>query len=155
MYSKEEIKNLKLEFWKKLENRTRRLPGQKGEVKKWIFDQTGIKGIDLRFDVTKQFATVALEINHKNDDRRLYLFEKLDSCKALFEDAFGEPLEWHLSHDKDNGKNVSRISKTIYENYLVKEQWSTIIPFLVYNMLNMEIAFNEVKDFLQYDELGQ
>ena len=38
MFSKEEAKELRELFWHKLENRTRRLPGQKGKKIKWIFD---------------------------------------------------------------------------------------------------------------------
>ncbi|MBN2167388.1 MAG: DUF4268 domain-containing protein [Marinilabiliaceae bacterium] len=155
MYSKEEIKDLKIEFWKKLENRTRRLPEQKGQVKKWIFDQTEIKGVDLRFDVNRNYAMVALEINHKDEDRRLKLFAKLDACKTLFETTFGDSLKWQLSFDKENGKNVCRVYKLIEADFHNREKWKEIIPFLIYNMLNMEKAFEEVKDFLKYDELGK
>ena len=155
MYSKEEAKELRIAFWNKLENRTRRLPGQKGMVKKWILDNTGIKGLDLRFDVTREYAMVALEINHKDENRRLKLFEKLDACKVLFEESYGEKLSWELVFEKENGQNVCRVYKNICSDFHNKENWTEITNFLVKNMVNMERAFLEVKDFLKYDDLGK
>jgi hypothetical protein len=36
-----------------------------------------------------------------------------------------------------------------------QEQWPDVFRFLIDNMMRMEEAFLEVKDFLKYDELGQ
>jgi hypothetical protein len=155
MYSKDEAKEIRLEFWQKLESKTRRLPGQKGRSKRWLLDNTGIKGIDLRFDVNRDMAMVALEINHKDESRRLMLFEKLDACKSLFEQSFGSELTWDLLYDKDNGLNVSRIYSSVPCDIYNKESWSAAIKFMIDNMIRLETAFLEVKDFLKYDELGQ
>ncbi|MBN2743146.1 uncharacterized protein DUF4268 [Breznakibacter xylanolyticus] len=155
MFSKEEAKQLRLAFWQKLENRTRRLPGQRGEVKKWILDNTGIRGVDLRFDVDRQKAMVALEISHRDEDRRLMLFAKLDACKNIFEESFGTPLTWELAYEKSPGHYVSRVFVQMQGDIYQQEQWPSMIKFLIYNMVNLETAFLEVKDFLKYDELGQ
>jgi hypothetical protein len=155
MFTKEQAKELRLEFWRKVENRTRRLPGQKGLPKKWILDNTGIKGVDLRFEVTREKACVALEINHRDEDRRLKLYAKLDACKTLFEEMYDAPLTWDLAHEKETGQHVSRVFAEISGDIYNQELWPDMVRFLVDNMLRMEKAFLEVKDFLKYDELGQ
>ncbi len=155
MYSKEEKKELNLEFWRKLGNRTRKIPGQRGRVKTWIGDRTGIKGVDLRFDVSRQKIAVALEINSKNEDRRLALYEKLEATKKIFENEYGEPLIWDFAYERDNKSIVCRVYKEMEGDFLVPEQWPKIFNFMINNMLCMEKAFNEVADFLKYDELGQ
>ncbi len=155
MFSKEEAKNLRLEFWHRLDNRSRKLPGQKGEVRKWILDNTGIKGIDLRFDVDREKATVAIEINHRDEDRRLILYAKLDACKNIFESTFGSSLIWDLAYQKNEGQHVSRAYVEMDGDIYQQEQWPEMIKFLVNNMVHLEEAFLEVKDFLKYDELGQ
>ena len=150
MFSKEEAKELRLEFWRKLENRTRRLPGQKGRKKKWIADRTEIKGLDLRFDVDREKAVVALEINHRQEDKRLELYERLEACKTIFEDTFGKPLIWDYLYEKPTGKQVCRVYVKMDADMYRKEEWPQISYFLIDNMMKMEKAFLEVKDFLKY-----
>ncbi|NPA37311.1 MAG: DUF4268 domain-containing protein [Chlorobi bacterium] len=150
MFSKEEAKEMRLEFWKKLENRTRRLPGQKGRRKKWIGDRTEIKGLDLRFDVDREKAIVALEINHRQENKRLEMYERLETARTLFEKAFGRPLIWDYLYEKPNGKQVCRVYVEMKADMYRKEQWSDIFYFLIDNMIRMEKAFLEVKDYLKY-----
>ncbi|WP_291861693.1 DUF4268 domain-containing protein, partial [Marinilabilia sp.] len=109
MFNKEEAKELRLEFWQKLSNRTRRLPGQKGRKRLWIAGNTGIKGVDLRFDPSRERIIVALEINIKKEEARLALYEKLEAAKGLFEKQFEGPLIWDFAYTKDNGREVCRV----------------------------------------------
>jgi hypothetical protein len=150
MYSKEEAKQLRLEFWQKLGNRTRRLPGQKGRKRLWIFDNTGIKGLDLRFDVDREKIIVALEINIKKEENRLALFEKLEAAKGLFEEHFGGPLIWDFAYIKDNGREVCRVYVEQPGDMYVKESWPQIFTFMIDRMMRLEKAFLEVKDYLRY-----
>lgn len=150
MYSKEEAKQLRLDFWQKLSNRTRRLPGQKGRKRLWILDNTGIKGLDLRFDVGREKIIVALEINIKKEESRLALYEKLEAVKGLFEKQFGEPLIWDFAYTKDNGRDVCRVYVEQPGDMYVQESWPEIFTFMIDRMMRMEKAFLEVKDYLKY-----
>lgn len=150
MFSKEEAKELRLEFWHKLENRTRRLPGQRGKKRKWIGDKTEIKGLDLRFDIDRKKAIVALEINHRSEEKRLEMYERLEAAKTIFEEAFGKPLIWDYLYEKPGGKHVCRVYVEMKADMYIKEQWPDISYFLIDNMMRMEKAFLEVKDFLKY-----
>lgn len=155
MYSKNEEKELKLEFWRKLGNRTRKLPGQRGKAKIWIGDRTDVKGVDLRFDVGRKKIIVALEINIKNETRRLHIYEKLEATKRLFENEFGEELIWDFAYEKKHGEEVCRVYQEIEGDFLVPTQWPVIFNFMIDKMLRMEKAFLEVQDYLKYDELNQ
>ncbi len=150
MFSKEEAKQLRLEFWQKLGNKTRRLPGQKGRKRLWIMENTGIKGLDLRFDVGREKIIVALEINIKKEEQRLALYEKLESTKSLFEEAFGESLIWDFAYTKDNGREVCRVYTEQPGDMYKKETWTEIFTFMIDKMIRMEKAFLEVKDYLKY-----
>ena len=151
MFTKEQSKSLRLEFWEKLNNRTRRLPGQKGKKKIWIFKNTGIKGVDLRFDVARKKAQVALEINHNSEEHRIELFEKLYACKSIFEKEFGEPLVWNFMYEKEIGEQVCRVYTEKPGDILQKEMWSQMIYFLIDNMIKLEKAFLAVKEYMQTD----
>lgn len=150
MFSKEEAKALRLEFWQKLGNRTRRLPGQKGRKRLWIADNTGIKGLDLRFDVGREKIIVALEINIKNEEKRLALYEKLEAAKSLFEAQFGEPMIWDFAYVRDNGREVCRVYVEQPGDMYIKETWPEIHKFMIDRMIRLEKAFLEVKDYLKY-----
>ena len=150
MFSKEEAKALRLEFWQKLANRTRRLPGQKGRKKVWIADKTGIKGLDLRFDVGREKIIVALEINIKDEEKRLALFEKLETTKSLFEKHFGEPMIWNRAYAKDNGREVCRVYVERPGDIYIRETWPEIHRFMIDRMVRLEKAFLVVKDYLKY-----
>ena len=155
MFSKEEAKELRQLFWHKLENRTRRLPGQKGKKINWIFDETGVKGLDLRFDINRQRAIVALEINHRSEERRLYLYEKLEACKSIIESIYGGSLTWDYVYTKDEGRDVCRVYEEMAPADLYQqEQWPEVMKFMIDRMIRLEKAFLEVKDFLSHDELG-
>ncbi|WP_010664758.1 DUF4268 domain-containing protein [Marinilabilia salmonicolor] len=150
MFSKEEAKELRLEFWQKLSNRTRRLPGQKGRKRLWIGDNTGIKGLDLRFDVGREKIIVALEINKKKEEDRLALYEKLEAAKGLFEREFEGPLNWDFAYTKDNGRDVCRVYVEQPGDMYVRETWPEIFTFMIDRMIRLEKAFLEVKDYLKY-----
>ncbi|MCT4590987.1 MAG: DUF4268 domain-containing protein [Carboxylicivirga sp.] len=155
MFSKEEAKEIRQQFWHKLENRTRRIPGQKGKKIKWIFDETNIKGLDLRFDINRERAIVALEINHRSEERRLQLYEKLEACKSIFENEFGGSLTWDYLYTKSEGRDVCRVYEELSPaDMYQQDQWPEVMKFMIDRMIRLEKAFLEVKDFLLHDELG-
>ena len=149
MYKKDEAKAVRLEFWTRLNNRTRRLPIQKGRKRFWIYDTTGIKGLDLRFDVDRTKVQVALEINHSSEDRRLILYEKLLACKTIFETEYGGPLTWDYAYEKETGELVCRIYDQQPGDINNQELWPDMMYFLIDRMVRLEKAFLEVKDYLQ------
>lgn len=149
MFSKQEMKDLSLAFWHKLESKTRRLPGQNGRAKVWIATRTGIPHLDLRFDVNRQHCIVALEIRNMGSESSAALWEKLLSCKSLFEETYGDTLIWDEAYQKEAGDIVYRIYKKCDGDIYRQDLWPDMIYFLIDNMMKMEKAFLEVQDFLR------
>ncbi|MBP5419675.1 MAG: DUF4268 domain-containing protein [Bacteroidales bacterium] len=149
MYTKEEAQLMRHEFWHKMESKTRRLPGQKGKPKKWISDRTGVRGLDLRFDVNRDFAMVAMEISRRAEEHAAALWTKMESCKKLFESHFEAPVIWDFNYVKEAGDVVGRIYVRTEGNIYDREKWSDMIHFLIDNMIRLEDAFSELKDYLE------
>ena len=141
MYTQEEEKELRQLFWQKLDNKAKRLPMQKGRRKSWTFDRTGIKGLDLRFDVDREKACVALEINHRSEERRIILYEKLYACKTIFENEYGLPLLWERNYLKPEGKTVCRAYNQMACDMYNQDLWPDIMHFLIDHMLRMRNNF--------------
>ena len=75
MYSKDESKLLRKEFWIVFARRCELVPELRHKKKKWVLYDTGLSGIDLKFEVTRSQALVMIEINSKEEVRRLEIFE--------------------------------------------------------------------------------
>ena len=77
MYSKDELKSLKIEFWESFAAYCEVQPYLKGRKKIWTLYNTKVKGVELKFDANRKGAYVILEVNHRSEDERLEMFERL------------------------------------------------------------------------------
>lgn len=150
MYSKDEAKLLSKEFWIVFARRCEIIPELRNRKKKWMLYDTGLSGIDLKFEVTRSEATVMIEINSRHENRRLELFENMQKYSMLLEDGFIEPLIWDFCYQKDSGEEVCRIYTSLPNvDFYRQNQWPDIYNFLIDNMLILENNFMEIKDGLE------
>ena len=151
MYSKEEAKALRIEFWERFKGYSDVRRRQKGKPEKWILDRTGIKALDLKFHIDRQCAQVGFEIETNDMDRRLELFDKLESLKKLLENAMKSELTWEVDYTRENGKSVSRIYTRLDKvDIYNKDTWPDVFKFFYTNMMKLESFFEEYRDFLKY-----
>lgn len=147
MFSKEEVKALKSEFWTEFDNYCYTTSQKKP---KWLLNNTGIKNVSLMFEISETNAKVLIEVGHKNESRRVDVFEWIQSYKVVIEEGFNEPLVWDYIYTRDNGKEVGRIYIQLNNvSQYNKETWPTIFKFYQTNMQKLETNFLEIKDFLR------
>lgn len=151
MYSKEEAKEIREEFWDAFKQQSAGKRAAKGLPGNWMLAQTGIKALNLRFHVDREVAQVGIDLETRNMDKRIELYEKLESLKKLLEEAMKSPLIWELEYIRENGKSVSRIylqleGVDIYN----RETWPRAFQFMYKNMMNLEAFFREYRDILKY-----
>ncbi len=154
MYSKEEIKNLHIDFWELFKKRCEVHPDLKYKKKNFMLHRTKIRGVAFRFDVNRRNATVMLEIHHRNEDTRIKAYEIVERYKAIMEEGFGNGLIWKFYHQReDSGQEVCRVY-TQLENVDIhnRNQWPDIYNFFIENMLRLEENFSNISDILR-DEL--
>ena len=140
MYSREESKKIRQEFWINFGKTYRR---------KWILYNTKIKDFSLKFDFTRRYAEVAIEITSGDEVFRKYYFEKMESLKSVLKEDYIPEIEYAEDYELENGKIISRI-------YLQKEavnvhnrnDWPQTQEFLNENMTLLEAFFLEYKDFI-------
>lgn len=150
MYSPEEAKNIRKEFWILFDQRCELVPELKRRKKKWLLYDTKIKGIDLKFEAGRNEVSVILEVNHRNENKRLEIYETLEKYKVILEDGFQEGLIWDYCFVRESGAEVCRI-------YVSKEgldihrqnQWPDIYNFFIENMLILENNFLGIRDVLK------
>jgi len=109
------------------------------------------KALNLRFHVDRKVAQVGIDLETRNMDKRLELFEKLESVKKIMEETMGEAMNWEIEYIRENEKSVSRI-------YLQKEDidiynrdtWSAAHQFMYERMTKLERFYLEYRDFFKY-----
>jgi len=156
MYSREELKQLQLEFWHLFKKRCQTHPSFNSSNLKWVLNQTKIKNVVLRFEVGRKNAKVMIELQHKSESRRLKAYEILEKYKVIVEEGFKNGLNWEFYHQReDNKQEVCRISTTL-ENVDLHRQdhWTEIYDFFIINMLQLETNFLEVSDILREELRG-
>lgn len=152
MYSKEQAKQISQEFWIVFARRCEIVPELKSRKKKWILYDTGLKGIDLKFETERKSVSVILEINDNKPGRRNEIFETILKYKNQIEEWYSEPLIWDNSFVRDSGQEVCRIYKTLEGvNFLDKLQWPDIFNFMIDNMLILEQNFLKIKDIIEFE----
>jgi hypothetical protein len=146
MYSKEETQRLKREFWVAFADKYPR---------KWVLYDTKIKDFSFKFYVDNKKAQVLIAIEHRNDEKRIVYFEKLESLKSILEDDFVKDLVFEKNFVLENGKTISRIwvEKT---NVSVsnRKYWDEIFDFFNEKMHAVEMFYLEYGDYIQDLEIN-
>jgi hypothetical protein len=151
MYTREEAKLIRQEFWDTFSSRSVRkrlankLPG------KWMLDHTGIRALNLRFHVNREVAQVGIDLETRNMDKRLELYDKLEAVKQPLEQAMEEPMKWELEYIRENGKSVSRIYTEIDGiDIYDRSTWKRAQEFMTDRMLKLELFYREYQDYFKY-----
>lgn len=150
MYSKDELKNLKLEFWESFAAFCEVQPYLRGRKKIWTLYDTKVKGVELKFDATREGAFVILEVNHRGEEARLEMFERLTWYKDTLETDFPEGLTWDICFVRDTGKQVARIytSKSGIDFHRCQD-WGEFFSFMASQMYLLERNFMSIAEYLR------
>ena len=150
MYSKDELKNLKLEFWVSFAAFCEVQPYLRGRKKIWTLYDTKVKGVELKFDATREGAFVILEVNHRGEEARLEMFERLTWYKDTLETDFPEGLTWDICFVRDTGKQVARIytSKSGIDFHR-RQDWGEFFSFMASQMYLLERNFMSIAEYLR------
>jgi hypothetical protein len=151
MYTHEEAKQLRLNFWEQFGQRCKVHPRLKLKRKNFILHRTKVPGVALRFEADRNGARVILELGQKNEDKRLRAFELLQQYKVIIEENFPEGLIWEFYHQReDSDQEVCRIYIELAgADIHRRNQWPEIYNFFIENMILLEENFLQVRDILK------
>jgi len=126
------------------------VPELKYKKRKWVLYDTDLSGIDLKFEVTRSEVVVMIEINSRQESRRLEIFETMQKYRVLLEEGFAEPFTRDFCYQRESRQEVCRIYKSLSNvDFHRQNQWPDIFNFMIDNMLILENNFIEIKDGLE------
>ncbi len=148
MYTKEEAKAIKIQFWDGFKHYSKKR-GRK--MTSWILKKTQIKEAQLKFDLNKDGAFVMLQIDSKLDAKRLSVFESFEKYKPIIDETCGKDLIWNKHYFIEGFKEVSVIYYQLSDvSILNKDDWAKCYKFFFQQMVLLEEAFLDVKDVIIY-----
>jgi len=141
MYSREEGKQIRQDFWTFFGKRYHR---------KWTLYDTKLKDINLKFSIEEPRALVSLDLEHHDAIFREYYFDKLCSLKSVMREEVSAGLVFDKNYILESGKEISRVYIFIEPVKITrKTDWPTIYEFFHANMDRLEHFFWEYKDFIE------
>jgi hypothetical protein len=141
MYSKQENQRLKQEFWVTFAEKYPR---------KWLLYDTKIKDFSFKFFVDNTKAKVLIDIEHRNEEKRLDYFEKIEALKNILEEEFISNLVYNKNFTLENGKTISRIwVEKLGITVSNRSNWNEIFDFFNKKMAALELFYHEYDDFIK------
>lgn len=141
MFSREESKQLRHEFWTSF---------GKSFPRKWTLYNTKIKEFSFKFYFDERKAMVSLDIEDQELENRIKYYEKLESIQSILKEEYLPDVVYMNTYNLDNGKEISRIYVEL-KNVSIhnKSTWRQTMEFLNGNMEKFENFWSEYEDFIK------
>lgn len=147
MYSKEEMKALRIEFWGQLQNQMEKMRNPYGSKVNWMNYNTNIKHLYFRMEADEQGARLCVDLQFPDKAIREIYYEQFLEFKDQLDSKF-KGLHWLPEWDHWNGKQIARIVLE-QEGTDIREQsdWDKMHLFLKLNFAKLDefwVEFGEV-----------
>jgi hypothetical protein len=140
MFSKEEAKQVRQDFWTFFGKRYQR---------KWTRYDTKIKDLVLQFSMENRRAMVSIDIQHDEKFFRDYYYEKLVSLKSIMQEEISNDLIFDNSYQLESGKEISRVYVALEDVKITrKTDWPSVYEFFYNHMDRFEKFFGDYRDFI-------
>lgn len=146
MFSKEEALQIKKDFW---------IAFAAEYPRKWILYNTKIKDFTFKFHVDNKKAQVLLDIEPKDENKRIVYYEKVESLKNILMEEYLPDAIFERNFYLQNGKILSRVwveKEGISINN--KKTWPEVFEFFSEKMDAFERFFFEHEDYIKDLEIN-
>jgi hypothetical protein len=138
MFSRSEAKKLREDFW---------IAFGKSYPRKWMLYHTKVKNLSFKFHFDNSNAMVSLDIENKDLERRIELWEKVISLKAILLENYLPEVQFDEYTYVENQTEISRIYVSLDQVSIYnKDTWQKTMIFLFENMLKFETFFEDFEE---------
>lgn len=129
MYSREEARRLREDFWTAFGQYMRAVPSADGERVSWLNYKTGIKHLYFRMDVDNNVARIGIDIRHPDSGIRSLIFAQFLELQTVFGHTVGNDWIWE-EQAMEQGRELACIYTELQKvTVFRKEDWPTLISF--------------------------
>ena len=146
MYSRSEASRIRAEFWITFGQYMKPVPNAEGRRINWPNYRTGVKHIYFRMKAESNFASIGIEIAHKDEELQELFFMQFKELKNLLKNTLEEEWDWKLHAVNEVGQSVSKIEKVLHGvNVMEESDWPEIIGFLKPRIIALDEFWDNVK----------
>lgn len=146
MYTREQASQIKQAFWTRFGKYMSPVLSAEGEKVNWVNYKTGTRNLYFRMNATKDKASIAIEIMHKDAGFAEKIYQQFLLLQPMLEEHTGEKWEWHVLCENEHGQPLSKIGTEQQEVNIFKEtDWPTIISFLKPRMIALDAFWSEYR----------
>lgn len=153
MYTKEEKRTIKTEFWNTFGVLMKKHNKEFGRVK-WANYKSHVKDIYFRLDFTEKKASFSIELQHRDDEIREIFYDQFLELKKVLTDSVKYDLVWEPLVFNKFDYPISRISCELPSVRLYnKDHWRDVFQFFESNMVGLHrfwtdfgIIFKQLED---------
>ena len=150
MYSRDEAKQLMTDFWNGFSNYTLCQSVALKTPVEWMLYKTGIKGLELKFDLDCKWIRTVIEVNARNESRRQAIYAELQKYAPILETDLPATLHWTDNHKLAVGKPVMRAyCERTDLNFHNRAVWPEMFRFMFDTMLPLQTNFADILPVLE------
>ncbi|MEP3374373.1 MAG: DUF4268 domain-containing protein [Maribacter dokdonensis] len=139
MFSKEESRKLREEFW---------IAFGKSFPNKWTLYKTEVKGLSFKFHFDLKRAIVSIDVD-SDFEQRIRVWDILVALKSILLNDYLHEATFEDFYLLENKKEISRIYVELnHVSIHNKNTWRETMVFLNQNMLQIERFYEEYKDII-------
>lgn len=143
MFSKEEEKVLKKEFWDNFKSYCKKTKNKR----RWLLQNISVPFSQLKFDANRNCAIVGIQIDDKKPEKKYLIFSYWAAYKTILEDFIGEGLTWEKDYLSNDNRYVSMVYFRIDNvDILRHDDNKKIYDFFISKMSLLEDAVIEIQD---------
>lgn len=144
MYSKEEEKEIKLQFWGSLNSKFEETKGVHGNKVAWMSFNTKIKSLFFRMEADREGARLCIDIQFLDESMRELFYEQFTEFENILQERFSNNLVWLPRFEHTNGRTIARIySERRGINMYNRDDWGEIHKFLLSEFVKLEAFWAE------------
>lgn len=149
MYTKEELKQLKTDFWNQFKVKMQKTRSSNGRRMNWLAYPSEVKDIYIRVDTDASGARLTFDIQGKDEGVRQILWEQLYELKVVMEQEMGTDGVWI---ENASSPVVPQFNRIIWErsdlSFYKPEDHPEIMDFLADRLVRFDAFYQEFKDIL-------
>lgn len=149
MYSKDEKKQLKIDFWNQFKVHMQKTRSSNGRRMNWLAYPSEVKDLYIRADADENGARLTFDIQAKDAGVRQILWEQLYELKNVLEQEMGTDGIWIENASSDVVPVFNRI---VWErtdlNFYNLQDHPEIINFLADRFIHFDAFYQDFKDIL-------
>ncbi len=149
MYSKEESRALRKEFWTSFGVYMKKYNKvYQGKIN-WVNYNTKCKDIYFRLDVTKKKASFSFDLQHRDSGMRELFYEQFTELRGLINDSFDSVMTWDPEFETEFGTSARIYTELENVSVFNKNDWHDVFPFLEQNIVAAHDFWNEFSDIFK------